>query len=133
MTSGAEFVLTAPLSVQLGKSGAKFALNLNTYRNAHYHTLNNAKIAFKEQMAKQIRQLPSITHRVLIRYFLYPRTQRLCDVANICSIVDKFFCDALVEMGHLPEDNYTCLPGVSYEFAEVDPINPRVEIVITLL
>ena len=35
---------------------------------------------------------------------------------NIISIVDKFFCDALVEFGVIPDDNYNY---VSYEAHKV--------------
>lgn len=127
------YTLVAPLSVVVSKGGKKFALNLNIYRNADFHTLNKAKVVFKEVMAKQVAALPSITGQLVIRYFLYPKTKRLCDVANVCSIVDKFFSDALVELGKISDDNYTIVPGVSYEFGSVDPANPRVEIQITLL
>lgn len=120
--------LVAPLFVYL-PSGAKFQLNLNVYRNAHYHTLNAAKVAFSNVMRESIQELP-VMEKVVIRYFLYPGSHRLCDVANICSVVDKFLSDALVTAKKVEDDNYSIVPGVSYEFGAVDKTNPRVVIYI---
>ena len=66
-----------------------------------------------------------------LKYVLYPKTKRLTDVANVCSIVDKFFSDVLVEAGTIPDDNYNHLRDVMYSFGEVDPLNPRVTVFIS--
>lgn len=125
------YILTAPL--KLSKSKTKyFTIGMNQYRNAHYQTLNKVKIAYKETMKAQIEQLPLFT-KVNIDYTLYPGTKHLCDVSNILSIHDKFFCDALVEYGKLPEDNYIYLPSVSYNIGHIDKSDPRVEIKIYTL
>lgn len=63
--------------------------------------------------------------RCYLRYVLYLPTARKTDVANVGSVVDKFFSDALVKSGVLPDDNYDHLPMVVYEFAEIDRKNPR--------
>lgn len=106
-----------------------FVLNLNQYRNTHYQSLNKAKVNFKELMKEQISTLPTF-NRIRITYTIYPESKRLCDVSNIASIVDKFFSDALVELGKLPDDNYLYLPEVNYRFGAIDKTNPRVEILI---
>lgn len=80
-------------------------------------------------MAAQILALPVLS-RITITYTVFPKTKRLCDVSNVCTVHDKFFCDALVELGRLPDDNYTFIPGIKYLFGEVDKVNPRVEIMI---
>ena len=103
------------------------ALNLNVYRNMHYQSLNKAKVNFKEHMAEQIELIPLI-NKCSARYVLYVGSKRLCDIANVCSVVDKFFMDALVEMGKLPDDNYEHLIKVEYSFGGYDKSNPRVEI-----
>tara|TARA_B110000503_G_scaffold109474_1_gene163826 strand:+ start:382 stop:615 length:234 start_codon:yes stop_codon:yes gene_type:complete len=66
-----------------------------------------------------------------IRYVLFPKTRRLCDVANVCSVTDKYFSDALVELHKIADDNYLYLPKVTYEFGSVNKDNPRVDIHIT--
>lgn len=120
--------LSLPIKVPVSKS-TYFILNLNQYRNAHYITLNNAKIAFKEKVTPLLKDLPCIENALFI-YYVYPATKALSDVANYCSIGDKFFSDALVEAGKLPDDNYKFVPEVRYCFGEVDPKNPRIDVLI---
>ena len=120
-------VLTSPLGIPQSKKKI-FILNLNVYRNSHYRTLNTVKIRYKEHMREQIMALPEFITPLTILFTLYPKSRRLTDVSNVCSIHDKFFCDALVECGKLPDDNYIHLPTVSYAFGEVDKLNPRVDI-----
>lgn len=109
-----------------------FTLNLNQYRNALYHLLNDSKIAFKEYMQEQIKQLPEIKDTALysVTYTVFAGSNRLFDVSNICCIVDKYFMDALVEEGKIPDDNYKIVPKVIYSFGAIDKDNPRVEIEI---
>lgn len=122
------WTVSLPLRVQITKKGY-FNLNLNVYRNAHYMTLNKAKVTFKEIVSPFLVQIPRLKSCKL-RYTLYPKTNRLCDIANICSIVDKFFCDAFVETGHLEDDNYTFLKSIEYCIGSVDTENPRVDVEI---
>lgn len=117
-----------PLTIKLGRKD--YALNLNIYRNAYYRTLNDIKVKFTEEVTPQILNLPTYKTVSLI-YTLYPKTKRLCDVANICSIVDKFFCDVLVKNHKLEDDNYTIVKDVKYQIGKVDKENPRVTVTIT--
>ena len=80
-------------------------------------------------MEVDILSLPNFS-KIEITYRLFPKTRRLCDVNNVCSAVDKWFSDALVELGKLPDDNYLHLPRVISEFGGVDKLRPRVEITI---
>ena len=123
------WIISVPLKVQISKK-RYFALNLNVYRNAHYMTLNKAKVIFKELITPFLVQIPKLKCCSL-EYVLYPKTNRLCDVSNVCSIVDKFFSDAFVESGHLEDDNYTFIHDIKYRFGAVDPENPRVDVIIT--
>lgn len=117
-----------PLKIPVS-SKSNFNLNLNTYRNAHYQVLNTAKKNFTKAVLPKIYEIPPL-NKAKITYTLYPGSKRLCDISNICSIVDKFFCDALVEANCLVDDNYTRLVNIEYKIGSVDPINPRVEAVI---
>ena len=122
----------APLRVRVSKKpGAKgeFLINLNNYRNAHFFILDKAKKVFKDLMAPQIKSLPAF-RKIHLEMVLYPGSNHLCDVSNICSVIEKFFADALVELGKLPDDNYLYLIGSSCLYGEVDKANPRVEIFI---
>jgi hypothetical protein len=120
--------LIAPLRVHKTKNKL-FSLNLNTYRNEHHMTLNKAKANFKEEMKEQILKLPTFS-KVKLTYVLYPATKHLTDVGNVCTVVDKFFADALVELRKLPDDNYLYVPELDFRFGSIDRENPRVEIFI---
>jgi len=87
------------------------------------------KIEYKKLMKEQIIALPTFT-KISLEYILYPKTKRLTDISNVLSIHDKFFCDAFVEYGKLPEDNYLYIPRIVYQMGNVDKSNPRVEILI---
>lgn len=122
-----QFIKTIPLPLKVQVSSKKhFILNLNQYRNTHFLVLNKAKVVFKELVNPSLADLPSM-QKIFIVYEVFPPSKRLSDVANFCSIVDKFFSDALVEAGKLPDDNFTVVPQVTYTFGNVDPANPRVD------
>lgn len=127
------YKVCVPYWVVLGKRKPKrFYLNLNVYRNAHFQQLNNAKEVFHDLCKDRLAELP-VFLKVALTYTLYPQSLQLCDVPNICSIVDKFFEDSLVQLGKIPDDNYQIVKGVDFRFGEVDKFNPRVEVTIESL
>lgn len=125
-----------PILVRIS-SRKEFALNLNIYRNAHYQVLNHAKKLFAAQITEEVTQmhtyllrLPQYPKTFHITYTLYPSSKRKLDVANTCSIVDKFFCDSLVKTGVIPDDDFSVITQVTYCYGALDPKNPRVEATI---
>ena len=120
--------IISPLFVNVSQNNM-FILNLNNYRNAHYMVLNKAKIAYKNDIACQLVRLPEYS-LVEVLFKLYPETKRLTDIGNVCSIHEKFFMDALVSIGKLTDDNYKYHSKTTYEFGEVDKVNPRVDVFI---
>lgn len=124
--------VTLPLFVLLPrktKADKRISLNLNVYRNLNFIVNNQAKQIFKQAVATQLKDV-KLNAPIEIIYTLYPKTKRSLDIANILCIVDKFFCDALVECGCIEDDNYHFLPKVSYRFGGIDKDNPRAEAVI---
>jgi hypothetical protein len=67
---------------------------------------------------------------LIATFTVYPDSNRKMDVSNVCSIVDKFACDALVELARLKDDNHKIIPAINYRFGKVDKENPRVELEI---
>jgi hypothetical protein len=67
-------------------------------------------------------------NKIACIYTVYPPNKRLFDIGNVCCIHQKFFEDALVELGKLPDDNYNNIPLIMYMFGSVDKDNPRVTI-----
>lgn len=122
------WTISLPLSIPVTKQ-KKFYLNLNQYRNAHYFTLNKAKAEFEHLIKPLLNGIPFLDECVL-EYTLYPPTKQLCDIANICTVVDKFFSDTLVSAKKVRDDNYTVIGKVSFNFGSIDRDNPRVDVVI---
>ncbi len=118
-------IISLPLKVSYTKKKC-FYLNLNQYRNAHYLLLNNSKKKFKEIIQGEILNLPEL-NEIELSYTLFVGSKRKLDISNICSIIDKYFCDALVELGKLPDDNYDYIKKISYSFGGIDKLNPRCE------
>ena len=113
------------------KADKRVLLNLNTYRNLHHRTNNVVKHEFKKIVERLVaNKTLDINPPYQLTYTLYPQSKRTLDVSNICSVVDKFFCDAMTELGFWEDDNYHIIPEVKYRFGEVDKENPRVSITI---
>lgn len=126
--------VSLPIYLIMGKK--KYSLNLNVYRNLHYRTLNNLKHQFKLVVRDLVKPIIKKTkmkttsnslNGYLIIYKVYKGDKRRFDIANICSVVDKFFLDALVELGYLPDDNANVVKAVVYTAGSIDKDNPRVE------
>lgn len=118
----------SPLCLYIKKK--KFILNLNNYRNTHYRVLNSAKVFYKLYMKQQIEKIPRLQPPLQITYTVFKGDKRNCDIGNICSVHQKFFEDALVELGKLPDDNHNMIKKTIYEWGGIDKINPCVEIMI---
>ena len=119
-------IYNSPLKVLATKLKG-WILNLNQYRNTHFRTLNTVKINYKLAMESQIATGPKY-NKIACIYTVYPKDRRSFDVGNVCCIHQKFFEDALVELGKLPDDNYNYIPTVIYQFGGIDANNPRVTI-----
>ena len=129
MIAQPDIVIDLPIYIRLGKSQDRFSLNLNIYRNAHFHTLSTAKSVFENIVMQRISHLPVMT-RVDLTYRLFFGSKRAIDVANICCIVDKFFCDTLVNQKKLIDDNMDNISAITYRWGGVDKYNPRVEVTL---
>lgn len=128
--------LSVPLSVTIPrktKPDRKIALNLNIFRNLHHMTNNQAKVIFKELIVRglkcsQMSCMGKPPYR--FTYTLYQASGRATDIANVLSIVDKFTCDALVDLAIISDDNHKILPEVIYRYGGVDKEQPRAELEI---
>lgn len=119
-----------PIYLKIGvKKKKTFSLNLNTYRNTHFQTLNKVKILFHDMVTLRIGHLPRMT-KVRLRYSLFFGSERDIDIANICTVVDKFFCDTLVNSGKLSDDNRKVISDIRFEWGGVDVKNPRVDVTL---
>ena len=125
------YKFTSPLFLRLSasKKAKAYRLNLNQYRNWHYQVSNNLKVKYKQVMSDQLSGF-KLKPPVEIKFTLYNDSKRRIDRSNVLSIQEKFFCDALVELGCMKDDNDNYIIRTSYESGEVSPNNGRVEIEI---
>lgn len=121
-----------PLFIEVGvKKKKRQYLNLNLYRNMPFHLNNN----LKKEMKRIVSDLGLDFNytKFHIEYELYLPDKRLRDISNVCCVIDKYVCDALVENGFVPDDNYQHLDKVTYIFGGVDVDNPRCEVRVICL
>jgi len=124
--------IISPVSVTLPrktKKDKKIALNMNIYRNLNFMVNNQMKVIYHDLMQDQLGNLKLKTP-IDLRFTLYKGQNRKSDRANVLSIVEKFFCDALVEFKCIPDDNDDFIRSTYYETGGVDRSDPRVEIVV---
>lgn len=138
------FILSLPLfvggKVRSLKSGRqtkptkKHWLTMNNYRNWHYQTADTTKKLFKEAVSSQVLALPDLTAlwgQIHLHYSMYPPSQQRRDLMNAVSVIDKYFSDALVELGKITDDDLDNIRSLSCNVENVDKANPRMEVVIT--
>ena len=115
------------------KADEKVILNFNTYRNMNRFKLGHVKNAFYDQFKpemdrawpefnrmfrsaryKSITPLDPITFK--LTHVITSANKRKFDIANMCSIIDKFACDCLVKDDFMEDDNWAYLTEVVYRF-----------------
>lgn len=106
--------------------------NLNIFRNAHYQTLNKAKKKCDEELSVILKGL-KLPNNIKITYMYFHGTRGRVDLSNVCSIMDKFFSDSLVNHGCIDDDDVKFIPEVSYRFGGYDKGNSHFDIIIESL
>lgn len=106
-----------PTKVYLGKTKPKaYRLSMNTFRNWKHFLKNNVKQQFHKLVAPQLKGAKA-DGKVELIYYFYNGTNARKDLANVCSLVDKFFSDCLVEAGVIPDDSLEYVQAVHYLYA----------------
>lgn len=122
------FVITVPTRVKVSNKKQK-SLNLNIYRNLNYFSLNTQKKNFKTIVKNEIKKIPKLG-KIDIHYEIFHNTKAIIDTMNVGSIVNKFFEDALVELGVIPDDNYLYIRNHSFSFGGLSD-KPKAIVTIT--
>jgi len=111
------------------KKDKKIALNLNVYRNLHFQINNQMKEKYNQIMSEQLNgKVFDVIKN--IEFVLYKPSRRKIDRSNILCIVEKFFCDALVNCGCIKDDDDNYIKSTAYRTDGIDIKNPRCEIFI---
>ena len=124
--------IISPLFVMLPRktrAAKRVSLNMNTYRNLHHRTSNDAKKAYTKLISEQLIGL-DIQTPVEITYKVYKASNRRLDKMNVISVVSKFLLDAITEYGCWEDDNDMYVKTETILPTELDRVNPRVEVII---
>jgi len=115
-----EFTIRLPISLEIGvRKKKKYFINLNVYRNKVGFLMNNIKKEY-HRLAEPL--IPKMKfNQARITYTLYLPDERKRDIGNVLSMVDKFFCDSLVTMGVLKDDNYLYIEEIDFRLGGFDP------------
>lgn len=128
-----DLCFSVPISVRVGEKNKMFVLNQNIYRNSHFRILSDAKSNFNDIIKKMnlryIKEEP-FEKAVQFHYYYYPKSKRSYDRMNILAIIDKFTCDALIEVGVLRDDNYKLVLTPLFTPCPPDKNDPRCEVYI---
>ena len=130
MTDGRVFTIKLPMRMKVNKGGELESLNLNVYRNLHFYKLNFQKKAFHNFVKPLLSGLPPM-EAVKLHYMVNPKGGSRLDTMNVGSVVDKFFSDALVLCGIVPDDDYKHVVKNDFEFGSLCPNDPHVLVTIT--
>ena len=113
------------------KEDKRVILNFNQYHNWCPAVRNQYKKLYTEALYPIISSIPKFEHIDNIEYKLfYERNGNRPDTRNITNLIDKFFCDGLVQYGVIEDDNHTIITSTTDIWGGVDKIKPRVEITI---
>ena len=124
---------TSPIEVMVPrktKPAKRVALNLNVYRNLHYQVNNHAKVIYRELMADQLRDVMPAKEIITLEFIHFKGSRRIMDRSNVLSVVEKFFCDALVHYRVIPDDNDQHIRSTIYSTGGIDRQNPHVKVVM---
>jgi hypothetical protein len=72
-------------------------------------------------------------NKIEITFALFRGRNGRVDRSNILSIVEKFFCDALVHHGCIQDDNDDFIVATHYKTGGYDKGNGRVEITVAMV
>lgn len=122
-----KYTISMPLRVVVGRK--KYTININPYRNWHYHTKNKVKKAYQDLALAKIYKLPKMD-KFKLEFKFIKGTNVRTDRDNFCDLHAKFFCDALTVNGIIPDDNDDHLISKSNCSGPIDRKNPRMEITI---
>lgn len=122
--------INLPLAVYLPRKtmpDKKMIINLNNYRNWSYIVSNQVKKAYCQAVEPLVRDFVFYPRLALV-FTYYKGSKRISDRSNVLCIQEKFFLDALVELGCIEDDNDNFIFSTKYNGDKIDKQNPRVEV-----
>ena len=116
-----QFKVRMPITVEIGvRKKKKYYINLNIYRNKIGFLMNNVKREY-HRIAEPLIPTDMKFDKIKLIYTLYLPDKRKRDIGNVLSMVDKYFCDSLVSMGVIEDDNYQYIEQIDFRLGGFDP------------
>jgi Holliday junction resolvase RusA-like endonuclease len=124
-------VVSMPLFLTMMKKKKlkAYHFNLNNYRNWYFRENNNLKKMYSKIAIASLAGVDPFK-KVKLEFTMHRGDKKKVDRANVLSIHEKFFCDALTTCGIIEDDNDNFVESTFYQTGEIDKDNPRVEIKI---
>lgn len=109
-------------------------MSLNWYRNSHYTISNEVKHYYHNLIRDELKDCKAslLNEKYKVEYIYYYKNKN-SDMANVCSLIDKFTQDSLQELNIVSNDNVRYCQEVVFKVGGMDKLNPRVEISIEAL
>lgn len=88
-------------------------MNLNTYRNAHFHLLNKEKHLWEQAVGVAVKQQgiqPLVRCKVTMEFYFKDKRRHDPDNYACCA---KFILDGMVKAGILTDDNFEVIEMLS--------------------
>ncbi len=106
----------------------KIFVGMNWYQRANKYEINKVKQEYHELIkSKLFGNKEKIKGSYLVRYKYFYKNSGT-DLRNVTSVIDKFFNDALQELGIVENDNVKYFKESIDQVGGLDKKNPRIEI-----
>lgn len=110
--------LKLPTKLQYGRK--EYKIQLNPYRNWCHNLNSNLKKKYTNDLMEILKQLDPLEAPVRLSYTLVVKDKRRRDLDGMTFIVHKFFADALIEAGLIPDDNVSIIDRIWFESVRTD-------------
>ena len=114
------------------KADKTFLVNLNWFRNSHYHIKNEVKQYYTTLITQQLKSATPIKGPYELAFEYYYKSV-VSDLDNVCAMANKSFNDAAQAIGLVENDNVKYCKKSCYFVGGADKENPRMEIYIRAL
>lgn len=125
-----EVTISMPLFLETGvRTKIKRFINMNVMNNLHFQVRGTVKKSYEKLAWTKIHRI-KFHKMITLEFVLWKADERKGDRANVLSMHEKYFCDALTKSGCIIDDNDKYIERTIYRTGGLDRANPRVDIII---
>lgn len=125
-----EITISMPLFLTTGvNKKVRRYINMNVMNTLHYQVKGQVKKSYEKLAWTKIHRL-KFHKMITLEFVLWRADKRRGDRANVLSMHEKYFCDALTKSGCIVDDDDRYIERTVYRTGGIDKANPRVDIII---